>query len=49
MPQHFLTCEREQQYLMPPCLRDWLPQNQLAWFVLDAVAGAERSTVFLDT
>ena len=22
---------------MPPSLLDWLPQNHLAWFVLDAV------------
>ena len=23
--------------LLPPSLTDWLPQNPLAWFVLDAV------------
>ena len=25
MAQNFLTCDREQAYLMPPSLRDWLP------------------------
>jgi len=37
MPQNFLGCDREQVLLMPPSLREWLPQNHLAWFVLEAV------------
>src|SRR4051795_3867791 len=37
MPQNFLTCDREQALLLPPSLRDWLPAEHLAWFVLDAV------------
>lgn len=24
-------------YLMPVSIRDWLPENHLAWFILDAV------------
>jgi transposase len=38
MPQNFLTCDREQSLLLPPSLREWLPEDHLAWFVLDAVA-----------
>jgi hypothetical protein len=35
--------------LLPPSLREWLPEDYLAWFVVDAVAemdlaGATRST-----
>src|SRR4051794_19515127 len=37
MAQNFIACDREQELLLPPCLREWLPQNHLAWFVLDAV------------
>jgi transposase len=37
MPQHFIACDREQAFLMPPSLRDWLPESHLAWFVLAAV------------
>ncbi len=37
MPQNFIGRDREQVLLMPPSLREWLPQNHLAWFVLDAV------------
>jgi hypothetical protein len=32
-----LSCDREQQLLLPPSLRDWLDQDHVAWFVLDAV------------
>src|SRR5436189_1364341 len=38
MPQNFLTCDRDQPMLLPPDLRDWLPDDHLAWFVIDAVA-----------
>ncbi len=37
MPQNFLSCDRDQVLLLPPDLRDWLPEDHLAWFVLAAV------------
>jgi transposase len=37
MPQNFIACDRDQELLLPPDLRDWLPENHLAWFVLAAV------------
>jgi len=37
MAHHFLRCDRDQPFLLPPDLRDWLPQGHLAWFVLDVV------------
>jgi transposase len=39
MGQRFVACDREQSFLMPPDVRDWLPESHLAWFVIDAVAG----------
>jgi transposase len=33
----FLGCDRDQPFLLPPDLRDWLPQGHLAWFILDVV------------
>jgi transposase len=39
MAQNFIGCDRGQSFLMPPDVRDWLPEGHLAWFVLDAVAG----------
>src|SRR5580765_5302887 len=38
MAQNFIGCDREQELLLPPSLREWLPEEHLAWFVLDAVA-----------
>jgi transposase len=37
MAQNFLSCDREQDYLMPPSVREWLPAGHLAWYVLDVV------------
>ena len=36
MPQNFLPCDRDQELLMPPSLREWLPDDHLAWFILAA-------------
>jgi transposase len=38
MPQNFIEGRREQGFLLPPDVRDWLPGDHLAWFVIDAVA-----------
>jgi transposase len=35
---NFLPQNRDQNFLMPPSLREWLPEGDLAWFVLDAVS-----------
>ena len=35
----FVPCEREQAFLLPPDMRDWLPADDLAHFV---IAAAER-------
>lgn len=37
MPQNFLSCDRDQPLLLPPDLRDWLPEDHLAWFVIEAI------------
>jgi transposase len=34
---NFLAVERDQVYLMPPSLTEWLAEDDLAWFILDAV------------
>jgi transposase len=35
---NFRTMDRDQTFLLPPSLRDWLAEDHLAWFVIDAVA-----------
>jgi len=37
MGQRFVACDREQSFLLPPDLREWLPESHLAWFVIAAV------------
>jgi transposase len=44
--QNFLSCDRDQDLLLPPSLRDWLPDDHLAWFVLDAVAEIDLSAFY---
>ena len=43
MAQNFIGSDRDQSFLLPPDVRDWLPEGHLAWFVLDAVAGMDLS------
>ena len=43
MAQNFLACDREQSFLFPPDVRDWLPEGHLAWFVIDAVGVIDTS------
>jgi transposase len=38
MAQSFIACDREQAFLMPPDVREWLPEGHLAWFVIEAVS-----------
>jgi transposase len=38
MGQNFIAGDRDQAFLMPPDLRDWVEPGHLAWFVIDAVA-----------
>src|SRR6478609_2232279 len=46
MPQNFLACDREQPFLLPPDVREWLPENHLAWFVIDVVGVIDTSAFY---
>lgn len=43
MAHAFVPVERDQALLLPPDLRDWLPPDHPAWFVLDAVEQLDPS------
>lgn len=34
---NFVRADRDQQFLLPPNMADWLPADHLAWFVIDVV------------
>jgi transposase len=46
VPQNFIACDREQELLLPPSLREWLPEDHFAWFVIEAVDALDL-TAFL--
>jgi transposase len=46
MPQNFLSCDREQSLLLPPDLRDWLGEDHLAWFVIEAVEALDLEAFY---
>jgi transposase len=48
MPQNFLSCDRDQPLLLPPDLRDWLDDDHLAWFVIDAVTELNLEPFYAD-
>jgi hypothetical protein len=41
MPQNFLFPQRDQPLLMPVDMREWLPEDDLVFLVLDAVAALD--------
>ncbi len=45
MGYNFLPCDRNQLYLLPHALQDWLPESDLAWFLLDAVAQMDLAAI----
>lgn len=47
MAYNLIECNREQMFLMPVSLKDWLSEGHLAWFVLDAVATVDLSEFYL--
>jgi transposase len=47
MAQNFLSCDRDQELLLPPSLRDWLPEEHLAWFVIEAVGEMDLSAFYV--
>jgi transposase len=48
MGARFIGCDRDQVFLMPPSLRDWVPEGHLVWTVLDAVAELDLSAIYCD-
>jgi transposase len=44
--QNFLGCDREQAFLLPPSLDDWLPEDHFARFVTAAVEAMDLSAFY---
>jgi transposase len=46
MSANLREADRDQLWLMPPSLADWLPENHLAWFVIDVVAELDLAAFY---
>jgi len=45
---NFLGCDREQAFLLPPSLDEWLPEDHFARFVIAAVEAMDLSAFYAD-
>jgi transposase len=39
----YVVADRDQLFLLPPAMRDWLPESHLVWYVLDVVDAIDRT------
>jgi transposase len=46
MGARFIGVDREQVFLMPPSVRDWVPEGHLVWTLLDAVGELDLSAFY---
>ena len=43
MARDFLHYNTDQQFLLPPDMREWVPEDNLIWFLSDVVDGLDLS------
>lgn len=48
VPYNFQDFERDQLYLLPPSITEWLPEDHLAYFLIDVVDGMDLSAFYAD-
>jgi transposase len=46
MPQNFIGCDRDQSFLMPPSLREWVAEDHVVWTVLEAVEAMDLDAFY---
>jgi transposase len=46
MPQRFIEVDREQEFLLPPSLLDWVPAGHLVWTIIDSVRELDLSAFY---
>lgn len=47
MGYHFIECERDQRFLLPEDMRDWLPEDDVCWFLIELVEKMDLSRFYL--
>lgn len=46
MGYNFISCDRDEQFLMPPSLDEWLPDDHPARFVVEMVEVLDLSAFY---
>lgn len=46
MGYNFIECERDQIFMMPPDMREWLPESHPVWFLIETVRGMDTSAFY---
>lgn len=46
MAYNIKTINREQIYLLPPSLQEWLPEKDMAWFIIDVIEQMDLSAYY---
>jgi len=46
METQFKPLDRDQQFLLPPSMRDWLPAGDLAYFLIEVVEALDLSEIY---
>jgi len=46
MDKKFKACNREQMYLLPPSLQEWLPEGHLVYFLIEVVDRLDLSEIY---
>lgn len=49
MAREYLTGNREQQFLLPPDMREWLPPDHLVWFIVEVMERLDLSAFHTPT
>jgi transposase len=48
MAPNFISPDRDQSFLFPPSLRDWLPESDYVWFIIDTVQRFDIAPFLVD-
>src|SRR6202453_2035530 len=48
MSKRFRACSLDQEFLLPPSLQDWLPEDHLARFIADVVNELDLSAIYAE-
>ena len=46
MAYNFKRCDRDQMYLLPPDMRDWLPENHFVWFIMEIISSLDLKAFY---